>query len=274
MPETPRIYRSRDQQTLTLQFGDGAIQSRMQRDAPGALLLDYTRTMLAALMWHPQPQRIGMVGLGGGSMPRFIHREMPASTLQVMEIEPAVIAMRDDFELPADDARLRVWCADGAAHLADLADLAKGLAQGALPNPAQPATHPGAAPFDVLMIDGFTHEGLPEVLCSQAFYDDCAATLPDDGLLIANLPLADPRCPEIAERLQRSFGQEPLLLDDEDKMGGNCIALASRQPWRRWRSPARLRPPAGMAAEAWVQLSPPRLRLRKVLDDWLAAQSA
>jgi spermidine synthase len=250
MPETPRVYRSRDAQTLTLQFGDGAIQSRVQRNAPHTLLLDYTRTMLAALQWHPAPRRIAMVGLGGGTMLRFIHSHMPASTLTVLEIDPKVIALRSEFELPADDARLQVLCVDGAAHLA--------RTEGA---------------FDALLIDGFDHEGLPEVLCSQAFYDDCVHALAADGLLIVNLPLADPRCPLITERLRLASGQLPLLLDDADSEGGNRIALASRQAWPRWRTPGRLRAPAGMGPEAWGQLTDARLRLRDVLNAQNAADN-
>jgi hypothetical protein len=78
----------------------------------------------------------------------------------------------------------------------------------------------------------------------------------------------------ITERLRLASGQAPLLLDDADTEGGNRIALAARLPWPRWRTPGRLRAPAGMAREAWGQLTDARLRLRDVLNAQLTQNAA
>ena len=71
-----------------LQFTRGQTQSRMLGDAPDQLLIDYTRTMLAALLWQPRPRTICMVGLGGGSQAKFIHRHLPGARLEVVENHP------------------------------------------------------------------------------------------------------------------------------------------------------------------------------------------
>ena len=44
---------------VSLQFVRGQTQSRMVAGDPDRLLVDYTRTMLAALLWQPRPARIG-----------------------------------------------------------------------------------------------------------------------------------------------------------------------------------------------------------------------
>src|SRR5690606_4896620 len=66
----PARVRERDGY-VSLHFIRGQTQSRMRSDAPEHLLIDYTRTMLAALLWRPKARRIGIVGLGGGSQVKF-----------------------------------------------------------------------------------------------------------------------------------------------------------------------------------------------------------
>ena len=62
---------------------------------PSALDLEYTQTMMGFLLFLPQPQRIAMIGLGGGSLAKFCHRYLPRTRIQVVEINPHVIALRD-----------------------------------------------------------------------------------------------------------------------------------------------------------------------------------
>src|SRR5690606_18040475 len=67
---------------VSLQLRGGQTQSRMRGDAPDHLLIDYTRTMLATLLWQPHPARIGLVGLGGGSQVKFLYRQLPGARLE------------------------------------------------------------------------------------------------------------------------------------------------------------------------------------------------
>ena len=60
-----------------LQIGGDAIQSAMRVDAPDRIELDYVQAMMAFLLFRPRPREVLMVGLGGGSMARFIHQRMP-----------------------------------------------------------------------------------------------------------------------------------------------------------------------------------------------------
>ena len=53
----------------------------MLRWAPDRLLVGYTRTMLAALWLHPDPRRIGIIGLGGGAQAKFCYRHLPQARL-------------------------------------------------------------------------------------------------------------------------------------------------------------------------------------------------
>src|SRR5512141_2992027 len=102
----------------SLHLGGDAIQSSIRLDRPDELALDYTRAMMAFLLFQPQPRDVIMIGLGGGSMARYIHQRMPQTRTTVVEITAKVLAVaRGMFHFPADDARLSVEIADGADYV-------------------------------------------------------------------------------------------------------------------------------------------------------------
>ena len=123
---------------MSLHFAMATVQSRMRVAAPDKLVLDYTRSMMAFLLFKPEPDHIVMVGLGGGSLAKYCHAKLPHTRFTALEISPEVIAMRELFSIPPDDERLQVVCTDGAVWIRD--------------NPAG---------CDVLMLDGFDAQGLP-----------------------------------------------------------------------------------------------------------------
>ena len=218
------------QQTLTtkaLHFSISELQSRMDVRRPDALDLEYTRLMMGFLLLAPQPARLAMIGLGGGSLVKFCHRHLAGTHICVVEINPHVIALRDDFNLPPDGPRLTVLLGDGADFV---------------------RCPPG--PVDVLLVDGFDQDGLPEALSSQRFYDDCAALLAPAGLLVLNLHAGHPQfCAQI-ERIRRSFAGATRGVDDSDGSNSVVFAGAAVALWRA--SP--LRRPRGLVEMAWKSL--------------------
>jgi spermidine synthase len=197
----PYVRESLD--SLSLHFSLAAVQSRMQLAEPDALALEYTRTMMGWLMFRPAATRLAMIGLGGGSMAKFCRRHLPRASIVVVEISPQVIALREAFKVPADDARFRVVEADGARFVRETDER-----------------------FDVLMVDAFDAEGLPAALGMQRFFDDCLDALSPDGLLVMNLHTGDPQHPLHLDRLRRSFDDRLLAVDDRD--GTNTVVFAAR----------------------------------------------
>src|SRR5882724_10656236 len=91
----------------------------MKLDDPDELVLSYTRAMMAFLLFHPRPEHVVMIGLGGGSLTKFVYRNLPDARTTVIESEPKVIAVaRQYFHLPPDDGRLVVETAEGGAWVA------------------------------------------------------------------------------------------------------------------------------------------------------------
>ncbi len=188
----------------SLHFTMGEVQSTMRSDRPDELQIDYTRTMMGFLLLSPAPQHIGMIGLGGGSLTKFCHRYLPATRITVIENNPGVIALRDEFNIPPDDARLLVVEDDGAAHVMQST----------------------AGKFDVLLVDGFDASGQPPSLCSQAFYDGCVHALAPEGILAVNLHADDANHARYIDLIATSFSGNAMQVLAAEK--SNCIVFASR----------------------------------------------
>lgn len=212
-----------------LHFSLCEIQSRMKPDDPDALDLEYTRTMMGVLLFIARPNDIAMIGLGGGSLAKFCYRYLPQSHIQVVEINPHVIALRDTFLVPADDARLTVVHGDGADFV---------------------RCHPGR--FEVLFVDGFDSAGFPERLYSQRFYDDCHVTLRPGGIMVANLHLGHRHYGIQLERIHRSFDSVVLVVEDKDK--NNSIVFACNGPPFSHLRPGAMRWPPNLEDAATDQL--------------------
>lgn len=199
-PGARRPFIHRRWNTTELQFAHGVSQSRMLTFAPDKLLIDYTRTMLGALVLVPQPRIIGMVGLGGGSQAKFCYRHMPDARIEVVENNPHVLALRRKFRIPDDDARFRVILDDGAR----LVQARRGH-------------------YDLLLVDGYDENGIPDALSTQRFYDDCRAALTGSGAMAINLYCDDAQ--RHIDRLHRSFGRHRVMVLEEAHQS-NRVALA------------------------------------------------
>lgn len=196
---TPVPYQRDTRLHRTLHFTPEALQSQMSKRDPAALIVDYTRTMMAFLLLRSRPERIGMIGLGGGSLAKFCRRELPEARIDVVEIDPRVVALRAQFHVPDDDERFAVHVEDGADFIAR-----------------------GRDRFDVLLLDAYDARGIPSRLASQGWYDDCRAVLRDGGVLVANLYCADAE--DHVERLRRSFGGAVVVVDEP--LDANRVAFA------------------------------------------------
>lgn len=200
-PETGKPYVIERDGILALHFDELSIQSEMNIDNPDQLVIGYTRAAMSFLLLKPVPKRIAMIGLGGGSLAKYCYRYLPQTEITVLEINPDVIALRNEFAIPADDARFRIVAGDGAKWVTE--------------SSWQP---------DVLIVDGFDASGLPEQLGCQRFYDDCNTALTDDGVLVVNLWGGYPNYEAYLARIYRSFSDRIAVLDADDSV--NKIVLA------------------------------------------------
>ena len=186
----------------TLYIGSDTVQSSMRLARPNDLELAYTRSMMAFLLFHSDPQRVLMVGLGGGSLAKFIYHRFPATQVVAVEISPQVVAIaREFFYLPAGDVRLNIVVGDGAEYL-------RGEERTA----------------DVILVDGYDAESQAEALFTLEFYRDCARMLGESGMLVVNLWGGDLNFRTCVDRLAQAF--DGLVACLPAGRPGNVVALA------------------------------------------------
>jgi spermidine synthase len=174
----------------SLYLGSITIQSSMKVKAPFALELAYTRGMMGFLLFSASVKHVLTIGLGGGSVPKYIHANCPEIGQTVVEINPQIISVaRSHFFVPENDEKLNIIKGDGLAYLAE-----------------------NLVSADVLMIDAFDALGIPPDFCSQDFFDSCELTLKNDGIFVINLWGSDKNFDIYLRRIEQSFDNKVLML--------------------------------------------------------------
>lgn len=189
-----------------LHFSSHWIQGAMRVARPWSLELEYTREMMAALLLRPEPywpRTALLIGLGAGSLTKFLYRHRPEAKLTVVEIDSEVVDIaRLYFKLPAENERLNILLDDGADFVAKTRQR-----------------------FDLIMVDGFDANGRPGLLDTLPFYLNCKACLSDTGLLVTNLLTKRRSAHPALERLEAAFDERVLAFPSCSS--GNVVAFAA-----------------------------------------------
>jgi spermidine synthase len=192
----------------TLHFGSSWIQGAMRVARPYALELEYTREMMAALLLRPEseyagwPRRVLLIGLGAGSLTKFLWRQRPECRLTVVEINPAVVGVAyASFRLP-DDPHIQIEIADGVQFVEE-----------------------DQGEYDLILVDGFDDKARAGNLDALPFYAACRRRLARDGLMGVNLLGHYRGFKGALERISEAFEGRALLFPSCDS--GNAIAFAA-----------------------------------------------
>ncbi len=251
-PKQPAINFSEAAGLRHLHVGGTAIQSAMHIDAPDELALAYTRAMMACLLFQPDPRDVIMVGLGGGSMAKWVYRRLPRTRIVAIEVDARVVsAAHRVFHLPLGRKRLQVLVGDGADYVAN---------------------NPGSA--DLIFLDAFVNHRQAPSIRTAAFYQAARRALKPEGVLVINFMSDDPGLRSYLRRLAAAFqghiaclraiGEDNLLVfafaDDPGvitptSLTGRAIAL-QRQYGMEFRAFAEgIRPPSRILVDRRPLLS-------------------
>lgn len=105
----------------SLHFGTSPKQSAMSLAEPERLELSYVRAMLAGLILTPDPDRILLLGLGGGSLAKFLLLNFPECRIDAVESRATVVAVAHRFFGLPEDRRLTIHIADAGEFILDAA---------------------------------------------------------------------------------------------------------------------------------------------------------
>ena len=195
-----------------LHFGSELVQGAMRIARPWALELEYTREMMLPLVLRDDaafPASVLQIGLGTGSVTKFLHRNRPSARLTVVEIDPRVVeTAREFFKLPDENERLRIVIGEGYEFMAS----AKGR-------------------FDLIVVDGFDEKGRTGSLDTEAFYAAAHAHLTRRGMVSANLLTRRRGVAASEARMRHVFGEHVMILPPPE--AGNTVAIMAREAPRQ-----------------------------------------
>lgn len=189
-----------------LHFGSDWVQGAMRIRKPHALELAYTREMMAGLLLRDAevwPRRVLLIGLGAASLTKFVHLHCPAAQIDVVEIEPSVVAAaRQFFKLPAEDGRFRIHIGDGAQFVLQ-----------------------SGKPYDYILVDGYDRNARAGALDTLPFYQAVRARLSEHGLMSVNLFGRSKGYRASVERIVGVFEDRAIAFPSCDS--GNVVAFGA-----------------------------------------------
>jgi len=144
----------------------GTRQTCYKKDDPKELYFPYARMMVGSLYLSPDPKRILIIGLGGGTLPMAMREFVPESEIDVVELDPAVVKAAREYFPFKEDPKLKVHIDDGRVFVK------KAIKAG--------------AKYDLVMLDAFEDDYIPEHLLTREFLLEIKSIMTEGGVIAAN----------------------------------------------------------------------------------------
>ena len=106
-----------DTKTLLIKTKISDIMSSIDISEPLKLTGKYAQAMMQTLSFVAEPQKIYMLGFGGGRVPMIFHHHFPHVSIDASEVSEGVLHLAQScFGITLDD-RMKVSVKDGRKHL-------------------------------------------------------------------------------------------------------------------------------------------------------------
>jgi spermidine synthase len=139
-------------------------QSKIYLDKPYSLGFEYTRMSMVSLCFSEDISDILVVGLGGGSIPNFIHRCFPELNIDVVEIDPQVVKVCKEYFQFNENPKMKVHVDDGRLFIKRSSQL-----------------------YDVIILDAYNNHSIPFHMTTQEFLREVKSKLKANGVVASNI---------------------------------------------------------------------------------------
>ena len=143
---------------------DGARQTVVKPGDPEHLELPYARVVPLGLALADDPQRVLIVGLGGGTIPSMFRKHLPELRIDAVEIDPVVVDVARRYFGFREDAAMRAHVQDGRQFIEQRTNL-----------------------YDVIFLDAFGADSIPHSLTTREFLQSVRRALKPGGLVVGNI---------------------------------------------------------------------------------------
>ena len=141
-------------------------QSCFLKSQPQSLVFNYTKLLFSALLINKQPERILIIGLGGGTMSNTLNQMFPNSLIDNVEIDPSVVKVARQYFSFFENNHINTYIQDGRIFI-KRALLKK-------------------QKYDWIIFDAFNGDYIPEHLLTKEFLNESKQLLTANGVLTAN----------------------------------------------------------------------------------------
>jgi len=188
----------------TLRFGkQGTRQSVVKMDDLDYLGLPYAKSAMIGLAFTEQVDRILVLGVGAGNIPMFLRKHYSDAQIDVVDIDPQIIALAKEYFNFLEDDLLRAHAQDGRAFVENVQN-----------------------PYDLIFLDAYTAAGIPNHLATKEFLLALKKALKPSGAIIANMwstPKVNPLYRSMLRTYQEVFYEVYTL---RVPTAGNKIVIA------------------------------------------------
>ena len=133
---------------------------------PKRFVFEYASMMLASLFLNPSPDRILIIGLGGGTLPEALQEMLPEATIHTVEIDPAVEEIAYEYFDYVPGPNTENFISDGRVFVK------RAMLTG--------------QQYDLVMLDAFEADYIPEHMLTKEFLEEVKSIMTPDGVLVAN----------------------------------------------------------------------------------------
>ena len=192
--------RIRDDDLFRYLILDRTYHAVMWKADPIALFLPYSQLMVASLALVPEPKRGLILGHGGGSLAKWLAHRWPELDLDVVEIDPAVVRMAEEYFSYRPPLQHHVHVRDARVFLNSTDQR-----------------------YDLIWVDAFARQMIPFHLTTVEFFAELRTHLAPNGILAVNLASSGEggdllRANAVVQTMRRSFP--------------NVESFAAKGPWK------------------------------------------
>jgi len=180
-------------------------QSCFLKSDPKKLVFSYTQLLLSSLLLNANPEKILIIGLGGGTLSNTFHDLLPDSQIDNVELDPAVITVARKYFYYFENSQIKSVIQDGRLFV-------------------KRALHQRKQ-YDLIILDAFNGDYIPEHLLTVEFLTECKQLLTQKGVLAANTFSQSNLYNHESATYQSVFGD---FFNVKNSESGNRIILASQ----------------------------------------------
>ena len=171
------------------------------------LIFSYTKMSFAGLLLNPDPKKILIAGLGGGTLPLAFNDLFPDAQIDVVEVDQAVVNVAKGFFFFEENENMTVAVNDARVFVKRAGILGD--------------------KYDFIILDAFGGDYIPEHLLTSEFLEEVKQIMTEDAVLVANTFSTSRFYDHESVTYQRVFGE---FFNFKLPTSGNRIIITQLEP--------------------------------------------